>query len=64
MEDFKAKEADRDAQKKQLTSVVENLLRKVSGFLHTPVQAQLQMPHVHVRVCEKNSAKKSSYEGS
>ncbi|CAM9986686.1 unnamed protein product [Scytosiphon promiscuus] len=30
MEDFTAKEADRDAQKKQLTSVVESLLRKVA----------------------------------
>lgn len=29
IEEFKAKEADRDTQKTQLTSVVENLLRKV-----------------------------------
>ncbi len=29
MEEFKAKESERDAQKKQLTAVVEDLLRKV-----------------------------------
>lgn len=29
MEEFKTKETDRDAQKKQLTSVIEDLLRKV-----------------------------------
>ena len=29
MEEFKTKESERDAQKKQLTSVVEDLLRKV-----------------------------------
>lgn len=29
MEEFKMKETERDAQKKQLTSVVEDLLRKV-----------------------------------
>lgn len=36
MEDFRTKETDRDAQKKQLTSVIEGLLRKVHcGFVAT-----------------------------
>lgn len=36
MEEFKVKEEDRDAQKKQLTSVVESLLRKVQGSCPGP----------------------------
>lgn len=32
IEEFKAKEEDRDAKKKQLTAVVEDLLRKVRSF--------------------------------
>lgn len=32
MDEFKAKETDQEAQKKQLTSVVEGLLRKVKTF--------------------------------
>ena len=35
MEEFKTKEVERDAQKKQLTSVVEDLLRKVQGQFAT-----------------------------
>lgn len=33
MEEFKTKESERDAQNKQLTAVVENLLRKVGAAL-------------------------------
>eukprot|EP00903_Cladosiphon_okamuranus_P007033 g6838.t1 len=41
MQEFKTKEAERDAQKKQLTSVVEDLLRKVAAQEASDCRAKL-----------------------